>query len=244
MQSLFEAENTEAVLLVDTSNAFNSINRKAALHNIRILCPTISTILFNTYQAPAKLFIVGGEILESQEGTTQGDPLAMTFYALAVLPLIAFLDALCLIRQSWFADDAAAGDTVSAVTEWWCTLLAVGPKYGNNPNPAKTWLIAKPQHYAAASFAFETTGVQVTADGRRYLGATLGQPTFTDEYVVRKVAFWTFEIDRLASFAATQPHAAYAAFTHGLTSEWAYLQRTVTGIARHCEPLEHAIRLS
>ena len=94
MQSLFEAENTEAVLLVDASNALNSINRKAALHNIRILCPTISTILFNTYQAPAKLFIFGGEILESQEGTTQGDPLAMAFYALAVLPLIAFLDAL------------------------------------------------------------------------------------------------------------------------------------------------------
>ena len=35
----FEQEDVEAALFVDASNAFNSLNRAAAMHNIRIVCP-------------------------------------------------------------------------------------------------------------------------------------------------------------------------------------------------------------
>lgn len=35
----------EAVLLVDASNAFNSLNRRVALHNVQVLCPSFTTIL-------------------------------------------------------------------------------------------------------------------------------------------------------------------------------------------------------
>ena len=37
------------------SNAFNSVNRQAALHNISILCPALSMVLHNTYGAPSSL---------------------------------------------------------------------------------------------------------------------------------------------------------------------------------------------
>ena len=40
MCSMFTDEDTEAVLLVDTSNTFNILNGKAALHNISISCPS------------------------------------------------------------------------------------------------------------------------------------------------------------------------------------------------------------
>ena len=33
------------------------------------------------------------------------------------------------------------------------------------------------------------------------------------------------EVEKLSKFAQTQPHAAYSAFTHGLTSKWNYLLR-------------------
>ena len=44
LHNIFEADNTDAVLLIDASNAFNSLNRAAALHNVRILCPTVATV--------------------------------------------------------------------------------------------------------------------------------------------------------------------------------------------------------
>ena len=39
MHTIFEDEKTEAVLLVDADNAFNSVNRQVFLHNICIICP-------------------------------------------------------------------------------------------------------------------------------------------------------------------------------------------------------------
>ena len=57
-------ECTKAVLLVDASNAFNSLNRNHALHNIQFECPAISTFLINTYREPSKLFI-DGEVIYS-----------------------------------------------------------------------------------------------------------------------------------------------------------------------------------
>lgn len=87
MNQAYHEEDAQAVLLVDASNAFNCLNREAVLHNIRHLCPPLAIILINTYRQPANLY-VDGSILLSQEGTTQGDPLALPVYAVGILPLI------------------------------------------------------------------------------------------------------------------------------------------------------------
>ena len=84
-EGIVHKTNTEAVLLVDASNAFNSLNRQAALHNIRHLCPLIVTTLINTYRDPTSLFINGFSLL-SQEATRQGVPLPMPMYAIATIP--------------------------------------------------------------------------------------------------------------------------------------------------------------
>ena len=60
-RSAFESDESdhEAALLVDATNAFNALNRQAALHNIRRLCPPIATILINSYRSPTELFVDG-----------------------------------------------------------------------------------------------------------------------------------------------------------------------------------------
>ena len=85
VQSSFLWDDTEGVLLVDTSNAFNSLNHKVALHNIHQICPAFAPILINSYRSAAALYIAG-DMLLSKEGTTQGDPLTIPMYALATLP--------------------------------------------------------------------------------------------------------------------------------------------------------------
>ena len=59
---LLDDSNTEAILLVDASNAFNNLNRQVALANISVNCPAILPLLANTYHQPTFLF-VGGEVL-------------------------------------------------------------------------------------------------------------------------------------------------------------------------------------
>ena len=115
MNSLFQHEETDAVLLVDVSNAFNSLNRAAALHNIRIVCPAVATFAINTYRASARLFVTGGKELVSAEGTTQGDPLAMCLYALSLQPLISRLQAVTQAKQCWFADDATGCGSIQSI---------------------------------------------------------------------------------------------------------------------------------
>ena len=52
MHDVFQSNDTEAVLLVDAENAFNSINRKMLLHNIQYICPVIYTFVYNCYHVP------------------------------------------------------------------------------------------------------------------------------------------------------------------------------------------------
>ena len=52
---------------------------------------------------------------------------------------------------------------------------------------------------------------------------------------------WTEQIHCLSTFASSQPHAAYAASTHGLAGRWTYLLRTVQDISPLLRPLEDAI---
>ena len=62
MHSIFE-DDTDAMLLIDASNAFNSLNKTAAFHNTRILCLSISTNAINTCREPARLIVIGGKEL-------------------------------------------------------------------------------------------------------------------------------------------------------------------------------------
>ncbi len=48
----FDKEQTEAVLLVDASNAFNRLNRANALTNIRSVCPFLWKVLNNIIIIP------------------------------------------------------------------------------------------------------------------------------------------------------------------------------------------------
>ena len=47
MRSIYEDQSVKSVLLVDVSNAFNSIKRNAFLHNVEVICPSIAWYVRN-----------------------------------------------------------------------------------------------------------------------------------------------------------------------------------------------------
>ena len=48
MQKHFEDPDTKGVLLVDDKNAFNTLNRQAAMWNVKVLCPSLGPTIINT----------------------------------------------------------------------------------------------------------------------------------------------------------------------------------------------------
>ena len=112
MRNIFDEEETDAVLLIDASNAVNSLNRDALLHNIPYLCPPMSTYVRNCYKKPARLFIAGGKELSSAEGTTQGCPLAMPSYAVGIIPFLSIIKPATepeKMKHVAYADDLGGG---------------------------------------------------------------------------------------------------------------------------------------
>ena len=228
MSGFFKEEECHGILLVDATNAFNALNRRVMLRNVQVLCPSVSVIVINFYRQPASLY-VHGEIIQSLEGTTQGDPLAMPVYAIAVTPIISALAiAHRTVCQIWYADDSAAGGLLPGVRQWWQSLCDLGPLYGYHPNASKTWLVVKPQHLAVACKIFAGTGVQITDTGRPYLGAAIGAEEFQRAYMADKVDTWCEELHMLALFATSDPQSALAAFSHVLCHKWTYWMRTMS----------------
>ena len=133
---VWEQDTTEALIQVDADNAFNRLNRKVAIHNIKQICPPIHKYLQNHYRIPSKLIIndaCGQDNILSEEGCTQGDVAAMAFYALGIKPLIDNLaDSVNpdVCKQAWYADDSSAAGRLVEIRKWWDILCAAGPKYG------------------------------------------------------------------------------------------------------------------
>lgn len=64
LNSLYNNKNTDAVLLVDASNAFNLLNRELFLHNISYISLAISVFVKSYYKSPSRLIIIGGKKLK------------------------------------------------------------------------------------------------------------------------------------------------------------------------------------
>ena len=236
---MFDANDCEAVLLVDADNAFNRLNRAAAIWNIQFLCPTLSTIIINCYRSPSRLFVLGGLEIASREGTTQGDPLAMAMYAMGIAPLIEELRG--ITKQLWFADDAQAVGQLQHLRIWWDRLLELGPKYGYFPKASKTKLVVKDDKLHVAVEHFAGTGI-ATSVGARDLGAFIGGQRAASDFIDLKVTSWCEEIKSLADIAKIEPQAAHAAFVHGFRHRWTFVQRTMSNVTLCMGPLEDTIR--
>ena len=253
MRQLYADESTECALLVDAENAFNCLNREAALQNMNLICPEFQKYLINTYRKAPKLFLNGGngKFIASEEGSTQGDNAAMSMYSCSVKPLIDLLrvhrcyeeNGVSPPKQIWYADDSGAAGKLGSVLAWWKILSANGPYLGYNPKSEKCYLVVKSQHlFNKASEMFQGTGINITLEGRPYLGSAIGTNEFVRNVVKEKVSEWVNNVKTLSEIAIAEPHAAYFGFVNGISKKWLYLMRTTSGISDLFHPLEETIR--
>ena len=106
----------------------------------------------------------------------------------------------------------------------------------------KTHLLTKPEKLEEAREVFKDTSMEISVDGRRYLGGSLGTKEFTMRLSKAMVSEWKKELECLAKVATSQPQAALAAFIHGLVGKWTYAFRVAAVMSGpHLDDLERSI---
>ena len=123
----------------------------------------------NSYNAPSPLF-VDGKTLMSQERTTQGDPLVMAMYGVALLPLMKLVKEDTVIHK-WYADDMNAVGTIEAPKTLHEKLKEHGPAF--RYNLTKCNIITKEDLVQKALETFSNDEMAITT-GNLVLGSTIG----------------------------------------------------------------------
>ena len=81
---------------------------------------------------------------------------------------------------------------------------------------------------------FSDTSVNITTDGRPYLGATVGCQAYVADYISSKVSSWSDQLEILASFAVS---CLFSFFI----SKWLFVTRKVPNIIHLFHPLETCV---
>ena len=169
---------------------------------------------------------IDDDCILSKEGTTQGDPLAMSIVAVALIPLIRELDELTDVIQLWYRDDATVTGEMSELRKWCDNINTLGKPYGYFPNACKTVLLVREELYERACRYFEGSNVMIRTNGVKLLGSPIDTEPFMESQFKSKFESWTADMDLLSDIAESQPQPAYAAFVHGVYSRWTYFCRS------------------
>ena len=240
-------EDPEATVFVDARNGFNELGRKAMLWTVRHEWASGALFAFNCYRHAVLLIFrePGGPcyVILSEEGVTQGDPLSMMLYGIALIPLARTLrQAVPSVIQPWYADDAAMAGPITGIATAMRLLEEQGPARGYFPEPAKSIIICRPDVTEALAelqeFNFQRR------DGSRYVGGFIGSPEAQQEWLDPKIQQWVHGVETLAKVARRFPQTAYAGLAKSLQQEWQYLQRVTEGVADRFAPVEAAISSS
>ena len=246
--SSIQEHAAEGLTLIDARNGFNELSRMAMLWTVRHRWPKGSRFAFNCYRHESMLILrqPGDKsvTLWSKEGVTQGDPLGMILYGIALTPLAEHLgQAFPDVLQPWYADDSALMGRHTDNAACLKALSIAGPWFGYYPEPKKSWYICTTNEEETAKQAFASHGLNINfTRGHRYMGGFIGDADSLQSWLNPLILKWEQSIITLASIAKTYPQTAYAAMVHSLQAEWQYMSRVIPSLDQYLHPLENAIQ--
>ena len=145
------------------------------------------------------------------------------------------------VKHVAYADDIGGGSSLGNLRQWWNKMVEFGPYLGYFPKACKSWLVVKPGKLEEAKLIFAGSGVQITPEGRKYLGGYVGTTAGAEKYVQELVSEWVDELTVLSKIARAEPQASYSAFTAGFRHKVTYFMRTIPNLEEVLKPLDEAI---
>ena len=99
----------------------------------------------------------------------------------------------------------------------------------------------KEEKLEEANTVFAGTGVNVTTEGRKYLGGFVGTREGAIQYVNELQEEWLEQLQVLTEVAKAEPQSAYASFTSGFRHKVTYFMRTIPDLEEVLVPLDKFI---
>ena len=173
-------------LLLDFSNAFNSINREAMFVEFRRRLPGLSAWIEYCYSGQPLLHL-GKDVIHSCSGVQQGDPLGPLGFALTLHPIIERIKAevQSTTMNAWYLDDGTIMGPPDALTSALHIVERDGPSLGLNLNRAKSLLFVPSQCDASQSPL--PPDIPIRRDGLCLLGCPIGPPSTCEEVLQARI---------------------------------------------------------
>jgi hypothetical protein len=178
--------DTKWVLLVDFSNAFNSVSRNCMFNEVRSHIPSISTWVESCYGVQPYLHL-GHHVIRSCCGVQQGDPFGPLGFALTLQPIIEKIAASVpgLNLNAWYLDDGtlcgSPQDLLAAIN----IIEQEGPSRGLQLNRSKSLLFIPSSSLLHNPLPSD---IPVTNEGFDLLGSPIGPPSYCLSSVSRRIS--------------------------------------------------------
>ena len=92
-------------------------------------------------------------------------------------------------KEVALAGDFSVAGSLNFIKDYYDKLTAIDPKYGYFPKPKKSYLKIK-KNLMEAQNLFANSRVNITAGGKKHLGAVIGSIENREEYVKNLVKDW------------------------------------------------------
>ncbi len=181
-----------AILQLDFSNAFNRISRKFFLEAVKKDFPELLPFVSYCYCFKPKLFVNGKRvIIDSENGSQQGDPLGPFLFALVMNILVKEISKKygAKILNLWYLDDGTIAGRPETLHEIYNFFEVEGPKLGLFVNVVKSKIYwpsgsMQGQELFPAELSREQEGLLV-----------LGSPIGSDDFISRAFSSKLIKID-------------------------------------------------
>ena len=175
-------ENDDFVLFqADFTNAFNNCSRPNFINLVEKEFPEILPFVCLCYCFDPKLFVSCSNVIDSQNGTQQGDPLGPLLFCASIDEFLRKLFASFPdIVNLWYMDDGIFGGPTQVISQIIKSLTADGPSQGIHLNPAKSVLFW-PSDSNLNDNLFDPS-FKRAKDGICLLGVPIGSDTFVENY--------------------------------------------------------------
>ena len=175
--------------------------------------------------------------IEGRSSSLQGEPLSMSIYGIAILPLIRHLYrwSLQTIVVCWRCFGWRQSRVFEGVV---AETRGAGPCLRISPQSIKDLAVGEEAESGSGQRHFPWVWHQYNICRSQAPGSVLGSDDFLEALVKAMISTFADKLEQLCKIAKTEPQAAYSALIHGVISKWTYLMHTTPGIAPLMTPLD------